>query len=170
MIARNETIFKWLLYAGAAALCFFIQSSILQRLEFWGVIPFVYPLLAAIPATYEGPLAGTIFSLAVGLVCDLILPGPIPCFYTLIFPLAGLCAGLIAQNWLPAGFFCSLVGSTIAFLLSGSFHCLLLWMVGKAAWEAGAFLALREFCVTAPLAVPVTALFRAVLQRTHLDD
>ena len=84
MIARNEIIFKWLLYAAATAACLLVQTGLLQRLEFWGVIPFLYPLLAAIPATYEGPLAGTIFSLVLGMVCDLLLPRPVPCLYTLI--------------------------------------------------------------------------------------
>lgn len=170
MIARNETIFKWLLYAGATALCFLLQEGLLQRLEFWGVIPFIYPLLAAIPATYEGPLAGTVFSLAVGFLCDLLLPGPIPCLHTLVFPLAGLCAGLVSQSWLPAGMLCSLVSAAAAFALTDGFHCLLLWMLGKAAWEAGAIVALREFCVTVPLIIPLTLLYRAVFQRTHLDD
>lgn len=170
MIARNETILKWLLYAAATALCLFLQGGVLQRVELWGVIPFLYPLLAVIPPTFEGPLAGTIFSLAVGAVCDLLLPGPIPCLYTLIFPLAGLCAGLLSQSWLPAGFLCSLTAAAIAFLLTDGFHCLLLWMAGKAAWEAGSMVALREFCVTAPLAVPVTLLYRAVFRRTHRDD
>ena len=86
MIARNETIFKWSLYAAATALCLLVQTGFLQRLEFWGVLPFLYPLLAAIPATYEGPLAGSIFSLCVGLVSDLLLPGPVPCLYTLMAP------------------------------------------------------------------------------------
>ena len=170
MIARNETIFKWSLYAAATALCLLVQTGLLQRLEFWGVIPFLYPLLAAIPATFQGPLAGTIFSLCVGLVCDLLLPGPIPCLYTLVFPLAGLCAGLLSQSWLPAGFLCSLVSAAAAFLLTDSFRCLILWMRGRAAWEAGAFVALREFCVTLPWSFPVTLLFRAVFRRTHPDD
>lgn len=170
MIARNETIFKWFLYAAATALCFLLQGGLLQRLTFWGVIPFLYPLLAAIPATYEGPLAGTVFSLAVGVVCDLLLPGPIPCLHTMVFPLAGLCAGLLSQSWLPAGFLCSLVSAAAAFVLTDSFRCLLLWMQGKAAWEAGAIVALREFCVTVPLVIPLTLLYRSVFRRTHLDD
>ena len=58
MIARNETIFKWSLYAAATALCLLVQGGLLQRLVLWGVIPFIYPLLAAIPATYEGPQIG----------------------------------------------------------------------------------------------------------------
>lgn len=170
MIARNETIFKWCLYAAATALCFLAQGGLLQRLEFWGVLPFLYPLLAAIPATFEGPLAGTIFSLAVGVLCDLLLPGPIPCLFTLIFPLAGLCAGLLSQSWLPSGLLCSLVSSAASFLLLDGFRCLLLWMTGKSAWEAGAVVMLREFCVTAPLILPLTFLYRAVYRRTHFDD
>ncbi len=170
MLARNETIFKWTLYAAAGLLCFLVQGALLQRLAFWGVIPFLYPLLAAIPAAYEGPFAGSVYALAVGVVCDLILPGPLPCFYTLIFPLAGLCAGLLSQGLLPAGFLCSLAAAAAAFLLTDGFHCLLLWMQGKTAWAAGASVLVREFCVTAPLCVPVTFLFRAVYRKTHLYD
>lgn len=169
MIARNETIFKWSLYAAATILCFLIQGSFLQRLEFWGVIPFIYPLLAAIPATFEGPLAGTIFSLCVGLAADLLLPGPVPCLYTIIFPLTGLCAGLLAKSWLPAGFLCSFVSAAAAFLLHGSFRCLILWMRGSAAWEAGALVMVREFCVAVPFVIPLTLLYRAVYRRTQLD-
>ncbi len=170
MLARNEIIFKWLLYAVATLLCFLVQGALLQRLEFWGVIPFLYPLLAAIPATFEGPFAGTVFSLCVGVVCDLTLPGPIPCLRALVFPLAGLCAGLLSQSLFPAGFLCSFVSAAIAFALTDGFHCLLLWMLGKAAWEAGALVALREFCVTAPLIIPLTLLYRSVYRRVHLDD
>lgn len=170
MIARNETIFKWTLYAAATALCLLVQTGLLQRFALWGVIPFLYPLLAAIPATYQGPLAGTIFSLCVGVVCDLLLPGPIPCLHTLIFPLAGLCAGLLAQGLLPAGFLCSLVSSAAAFLLTDSFRCLVLWMRGRGAWEAGALVMVREFCVAAPFIIPLTLLYRAVYRRTLLDD
>lgn len=170
MIARNETIFKWFLYAAATALCLLAQTGLLQRLEFWGVIPFLYPLLAAIPATFQGPLAGSVFSLCVGLVCDLLLPEPIPCLYTLVFPLAGLCAGLLARSWLPAGFLCSLISAAAAFLLTDSLRCLILWMRGHAAWEAGALVMVREFCVAAPFIIPLTLLYRSVFRRTCLDN
>ena len=45
MLARNETIFKWALYAGATAVFFLLQGAVLQRSTLWGVIPFVFPLL-----------------------------------------------------------------------------------------------------------------------------
>ena len=170
MLARNETIFKWALYAAAAALCFFVQAFVLQRFTVWGVIPFLYPALAAIPATYEGPVPGTVFALAMGVVCDLLLPEPLPCFYTLVFPLVGLCASLIAQSWLPAGFLCSLAVTALGFVLTGVFHCFLLWTREKAAWEAGAFVCCRELLVSLPLTIPATLLFSAVHRRTHLDD
>ena len=125
---------------------------------------------AAIPASYEGPVPGTAFALAVGVVCDLLLPEALPCFYTLVFPLVGLCAALISQSWLPAGFLCSLAVSALGFLCTGAFHCLLLWVRDKAAWGSGAFVCLREMVVSLPLAIPVTLLFLTVYRRTHLDD
>ena len=170
MLARNETIFKWFLYAAAAVLCLTVQGALLQRITIWGVIPFLCPLLAAIPATQESPTAGTIFALSVGIACDLLLPAPIPCFYTLVFPTVGLFSSLLSQGLLRPGLLCSLAAAAIAFALTDSFACFVLWSRGKPAWESGASVALREFCVTAPLVVPVTLLFRAVFNRTHSDD
>ena len=170
MLARNETIFKWALYTAATLLCFLVQGLILQRFTLWGVIPFLYPVLPAVVATYEGPVAGAIYGIAVGVACDSLLPGPIPCFYTLVFPLLGLCGALISQSLLPAGFLCSLVVSAIGFLMTDVFHCFLLWAAGRSVWSTGLFLMLREFCVTAVWTLPVTLLFSAVFRRTRFDD
>ncbi len=170
MLARNETIFKWTLYAAAAVLCFVAQGAVLQRCALWGVIPFLYPAIAAVPATWESPAEGTAFALGVGLISDLLLPGPLPCFYTLLFTLAGLCAGLLAQSALPAGFGCSALSTVIAFLLTGLAGCTLLWFRGKTAWGPGMWVAARECLVTLPLTIPMTVLFRAVHRRVHRDD
>ena len=170
MLARNETIFKWLLYALAGVLCLWVQTALLQRITLWGVIPFLYPLLATIPATFEGPLAGTVFALAVGVTCDLLLPDAFPCLYTLVFPLAGLCAGLLSRSLLPAGFFCSLSAAAAAFFFTDTFRCFLLWIDRKAAWGAGFSVMAREFLITAPLLIPMTALFRAVCRKAHEND
>lgn len=170
MLARNEIIFKWTLYSLAALVCLLFQGAVLQRITLWGVMPFLCPLLAAIPATWERPSSGTVFAIAVGIVCDLSLPAPIPCFYTLVFPLAGLLSSLLSHSLLRPGHLCSLACAAIAFALTDLFACFVLWSRGKAAWESGAFLALREFCVTLPWAIPVTALFGAVFRRTHPDD
>lgn len=166
MVARNALIFKWTLYALAALLCLVVQGVFLQRLTVWGVIPFLYPLLAVIPATYEGPTAGTVFALAAGVVCDLLLPDAFPCLYTLLFPAAGLLAGLLSRSVLRAGFLCSLAGSAAAFLLLDLFRCLLLRTGQQGVWAAGCSIMAREFLITAPLIIPVTLLFRAVHRRT----
>ena len=90
MTPRQETIHKWGLYALATLLCCVGQGLVLQYVTVLGVFPFIYPILAAVVSTLEGPLSGMVYSLALGVVCDLTISSPIPCFYTLIFPLSGL--------------------------------------------------------------------------------
>ena len=170
MLVRNEIIIKWTIYAAATALWFLVQGAFCQRITIWGVIPFLYPMLAAIPATFETPVPATIFALCLGVVCDILLPDAMPCLYTLIFPVVGLCASSLAQSLLPAGFLCSLVVTAVAFLLTDLFRCFLLAMNGVSAWSTGMFLLLREFLVTAPLLIPVTLLYRAVFRKTHVYD
>ena len=143
MLARNETIFKWALYAGATAVFFLLQGAVLQRITLWGVIPFVFPILVAVLGMYEGPLPASVYALT---------------------------AALISQSLLPAGFLCGVVTSVLSFLLTDAFHCVVLWAGGKAAWAAGAQVFLREVCVSILLVVPVVLLFSAVFRRTHLDD
>ena len=170
MLARSATIIKWVLYALAGLACTVVQAAVLQRFTLWGVIPFLYPLIAALPATFEGPDAGTVYALAAGVLCDLLLPSPIPCFYTLIFPLVGLSAGLLSQSLIPAGYLCSAVASLPAYLLTGVFHCIVLWATGHAAWTAGLSVTLRELCVSLPWSLPMAWLFRKVYRRVHIDD
>ena len=170
MLARSATLIKWVLYALAGLACTVVQAAVLQRFTLWGVIPFLYPLIAALPATFEGPAAGTVYALAAGVLCDLLLPSPIPCFYTLIFPLVGLSAGLLSQSLIPAGYLCSAVASLPAYLLTGVFHCIVLWATGHAAWTAGLSVTLRELCVSLPWSLPMAWLFRKVYRRVHIDD
>ena len=80
MLARSDTIIKWILYALAGLVWAVVQAAVLQRFTFWDVIPFLYPLIAAIPATFEGPTAGTVYARAAGVFCDLLRPSPLPCF------------------------------------------------------------------------------------------
>lgn len=170
MLARSATIFKWTLYTLAGLVWVVVQAAFLQRVTIWGVIPFLYPLIAALPATFEGPTAGTVYALAAGVFCDLLLPSPIPCFYTLIFPLVGLSAGLLSQSLIPAGYLCSAAASLPAYLLTGVFHCIVLWATGHAAWTAGLSVTLRELCVSLPWSLPMAWLFRRVYLRVHVDD
>ena len=78
MLARNEIMIKWSLYAAAAALCLLAQGAIFQRITLWGVFPFLYPLLAVIPATYESPVAGTVFARASAWCVTCFCRAPLP--------------------------------------------------------------------------------------------
>ncbi len=167
MIVRSALMYKWTLYGLAAALCMAVQGMVLHRFHLWGVIPFLYPLLASIPASFEDPFHGTSLSLGLGVVCDLILPDRLPCFYTLTFPLTGLASSLLGRELLP-GYLCSYAVSALAFLMNGFFHCL---FSGFPYWTAGAELSARECLVTVPFFAPIlTALFRAVAERTRYEE
>ncbi|MFR1422197.1 MAG: hypothetical protein ACLSSX_02905 [Dysosmobacter sp.] len=170
MLARSATIFKWTLYTLAGLVWAVVQAAFLQRVTIWGVIPFLYPLIAALPATFEGPAAGTVYALACGVFCDLLLPSSIPCFYTLILPLVGLAAGLLSQSLIPAGYLCSAAAALPAYLLTGIFHCIVLWAQGHPAWGAAMSVTLRELCVSLLWSLPMTWLFRRVYLRVHVDD
>ena len=170
MLARNEIILKWLIYTAATAVWFLVQGAFCQRITLWGVIPFLYPMLAAIPATFEAPVPATVFALCLGVVCDILLPGAVPCLYTLIFPVIGLCSSLLAQSLLHPGMLCSLAVTAVAFVLTDLFRCFLLAAGGASPWGTGLSILVREFLVTAPLLIPVTALYRAVYKRTHIYD
>ena len=170
MLARSATIFKWTLYTLAGLVWAVVQAAFLQRVTIWGVIPFLYPLIAALPATFEGHAAGTVYALACGVFCDLLLPSSIPCFYTLILPLVGLAAGLLSQSLIPAGYLCSAAAALPAYLLTGIFHCIVLWAQGHPAWGAAMSVTLRELCASLLWSLPMTWLFRRVYLRVHVDD
>ena len=170
MLARSATIFKWTLYTLAGLVWAVVQAAFLQPVTVWGVIPFLYPLIAALPAIFEGPAAGTVYALACGVFCDLLLPSSIPCFYTLILPLVGLAAGLLSQSLIPAGYLCSAAAALPAYLLTGIFHCIVLWAQGHPAWGAAMSVTLRELCVSLLWSLPMTWLFRRVYLRVHVDD
>lgn len=170
MLARNETIIKWGLYAAVSLLGALAQGVLGQSITLLGVIPFLFPLFAAIPATYEASAPGTAFALAVGVFCDLLLPAPLPCFYTLVFPLVGLFSALLSESILPAGYLCSAVASAFGFFLTGLFHIFLLWMDGKAPASAAFRTMVLEFLITLPAVFPMTAMYRWIYRKTHLDN
>lgn len=170
MLVRSETFIKWLLYGLAALLCCAVQSFMLQRIIFWGSFPFLYPVLAAVLSMLEGPISGTVFSLILGVLCDLALPGPIPCLYTLIFPLAGLVSALIAQGWIKGGLLCALVSSLFALVMTDTFQMVVLLLQGKAIWPAAPILMLKETALTLPFVFLVYLLLQAVFRKCHRYD
>ena len=125
MLARSATIFKWTLYTLAGLVWAVVQAAFLQRVTIWGVIPFLYPLIAA---------------------------------------------GLLSQSLIPAGYLCSAAAALPAYLLTGIFHCIVLWAQGHPAWGAAMSVTLRELCASLLWSLPMTWLFRRVYLRVHVDD
>lgn len=170
MLARTATVVKWTLFCLAGVFFMVLQNLFLNRITILGVIPFLYPLIVAVPATMEGSLFGSAYGLILGIFCDLLLPVPIPCFFVLIFPFVGFCAGLLSRNLLPVGLLCSLLAAIAAFLLTDLFHILILWAQNKLVLQAAAWITLREFCVSVPLILILTPLYSLISRYIHRDD
>lgn len=88
----------------------------------------------------------------------------------MILPLVGLAAGLLSQSLIPAEYLCSAAAALPAYLLTGIFHCIVLWAQGHPAWGAAMSVTLRELCVSLLWSLPMTWLFRRVYLRVHVDD
>lgn len=170
MLARSATIFKWTLYTLAGLVWAVVQAAFLQRVTIWGVIPFLYPLIAALPATFEGPAAGH---------------GLRPCLWRFLRPAAPLLHSLLLHLDSPpcgprrrtavpesdpsrVSLLCR--RGSAAYLLTGIFHCIVLWAQGHPAWGAAMSVTLRELCVSLLWSLPMTWLFRRVYLRVHVDD
>ena len=85
----------------------------LGQIRVRGLTPFLYPILPAVVASYEGPRRGAVFALILGLICDQLVVGPFEGFYTLIFTFIALLSALIGENLLSPGFLCALTVSAL---------------------------------------------------------
>ena len=169
MLVRNEVIFKWFLYALAAVLCLFVQTALLQRIHVWGVIPFLYPLLPAIVAMYEGRRRGPVFALALGVVCDAMLHGPLQGFFTILFPAVALFAAVMGENFLSPGFFCCLFVSAAALLATGGMRILVQILSGGGYLALMARITVGETLLTLPAMLVVMPLYRTIHRRCASD-
>lgn len=162
---QRDMFFKWLYYAGATLLLVLVQSLVLNRICVWGVHPFLPPLIAAITAMLEGPGEGAAFAGVFGLLCDLTMPGIIPCFYTLAFLAAALLAAVIAKRFLSQGFLCAVLCASLSLLVTDLLHTLLLTFRQGVELTAALSLTGREAAVTVVLSPLVYLLLRSVHNR-----
>ena len=63
MLPKSYIILKWTVYALATLLLFCLQYLVLGQVRVMGLAPFVYPILPAVVASYEGPRRGAVFGL-----------------------------------------------------------------------------------------------------------
>lgn len=165
MLPKSYIIAKWTVYALATLLLFGLQHLILGHITILGASPFLYPMLPVLVSSYEGLRRGSVFSLALGVVCDMLLTAPFDGFFTIIFTLIGIIAALISENLLSPGWLCGFVvslvglGGTVAarlvlYLLSGELRPLLMGQ-----------LALTECIITLPALFCALPLYRWIHRR-----
>ena len=169
MQPKSYIIFKWTVYALATCLLLGLQSLILDHVRVMGLTPFLYPLLPAIVSIYEGSRRGPVFSLVLGAVCDLMLSGPFHGFFALAFTLTALAASRIAESLLTPGFFCGLLVSALALLLTGGLRILVQVLSGGGYLELMTRIALGEALITFPAVLIVFPLYRAVHRRCAIE-
>ena len=117
MNLTQTTALKWTFYALAAAALFFLRRLLLGSMTFFGVIPFLPPVILAVMASFELPRSAVIAGIVFGALCDLVLPAPFACLYTIAFTLAALLISTVVSNLLQQGFARALLSTVLTFLL-----------------------------------------------------
>lgn len=161
--------YRWLFYGLGAALFLVLQALVLSRVRFWGVHPFLPPVLVAVAAAWEDRQEGICAAAVFGLLCDLTMTPPIPCFYMLTFLVIAFLSGLVAKRWILPGFFCALAVSVAAIVINGAAQALVLSFRGIHDPRAAVSIIGRELLLTAPLIPFVFLLFRRIHRRFPAD-
>lgn len=169
MLPKSYIITKWTVYTLATLLMAALQHLLLDRISLWGVTPFIYPMLPALVASYEGLHRGSKFALVTGFLCDLLIAGPFEGFYTVIFTLIGILAALIGENLLSPGWLCGfsvaamglglvIISRLLLHLLSGSLRPLLMGRI-----------ALTEIAISLPVLLVALPIYRWIHSRCAAD-
>lgn len=169
MMPKSYLIFKWTVYSLATLALFALQYLVLDNIQVLGLTPFLYPVLPAVAASYEGLRRGSVFALAVGLVCDLLLPGPFEGFFAIAFTLAALIAALIAENLLSPGFLCGLAVSAVSLGITAGMRLAVQFLSGGGYLGLMSRMALVETLITLPAILVVVPVYLLIHDRCASD-
>lgn len=161
MSPAQTNALKWSFYALACLLLVFLKRLLLGSITFWGAIPFLPPVLLAVVASLEEMRPAVLFGIVFGAACDLSLPAPFPCLYTLAFTLSALFVSALARSLLQPGFPRALMVTVLTILVVDCFNTGALAVRGDAS-AAMLSLCLRETLVSCPLLLPVYPLLRVI--------
>ena len=161
MNLTQTTALKWTFYALAAAALFFLRRLLLGSMTFFGVIPFLPPVILAVMASFELPRSAVIAGIVFGALCDLVLPAPFACLYTFTF--AALLISTVVSNLLQQGFARALLSTVLTFLLVDLLQAFaLLPRSGSTAILPMLHLFARETVLSCLLLLPVYPALRAI--------
>ena len=166
---QGNLFYRWLFYALAVAVLMAVQALVLNGLRVWGVHPFLPPVLVGAVSAWEDRQESLCAAAVFGLLCDLLTPAVIPCFYTLSFAAAALLTGLIAKRLMMPGFLCSAVSALLALLLNSILYALFLSYGHTVPFSAAALLTVKELLLSLPLILPVYLLLRPIHLRFRAE-
>ena len=163
MNVRQTAALKWTFYALAALLLCFLRRLMLGSMLFWGVLPFLPPVLLATEASLEQPKPAVLSGIVFGALCDLVLPTSFPCLYTLAFTLASLLTATVMSSLLQKGLARAFFSSVLTFAIVDLFKILfLLPRSGSTAIVPMLSLFARETALSCVLLLPVYPALRAI--------
>lgn len=122
MTRRDHTI-KWLIYALGALPVWLMETTVFNRLPFFGIIPVLLPLAAVAAALFEGARSGAVYGLCLGVVADAIYPGP-PGGMILALAVIGWLTGVLGQYRVRQTYVGYLLCSAVGMLLLEVGHVL----------------------------------------------
>ena len=169
MLPKSYTVFKWAVYAAATLLMCAMQSVVLNHVRVLGLTPFLYPVLPALVAMFEGSRPGAVVALAFGLYCDQLVPEPFPGFFALIFPAAAIAAAWVAERLTSRGFLCALIVSSLGLLLTGALRLFVQLLSGGQYMGLMARMVVEEGLLTLPALLAAVPLYRTIYRRCGAD-
>lgn len=133
MERRMLIVLRWVLYALGAVLALVLQQSVFARLPVLGAAACLMPVAAALVAMREGPEAGGLFGLGLGLLWCLsgVRYGPM---YIALLALAGVLVGGLCRDYFRCGVLPALVLALVALAVCEVPVLLLLLYLGKAGF------------------------------------
>lgn len=169
MLPKSYRVFKWVVYAIATLLMCALQSLVGNNVRVLGVAPFLYPVLPAVVAMFEGARPGAVFGLVLGVLCDLLVPAPFRGFFSIAFPSAAVLAGGIAGRLLSRGFLCALVASSAGLLAVCALRMAVQILSGGQYLGLMARISVEETLLTLPAVLVVLPVYRAVFRKCAAD-
>ena len=169
MQPKSYRVFKWVVYALATALLCAFHAMFFSNIRVLGLTPFLYPVLPAVVAMFEGSRPGAVFALALGALCDLLVPAPFRGFFAIIFPVIAILSGAVAERLTSRGVLCALIVSSLGLLATGAFRMLIEVLSGGQYLGLMARILLGETLLTLPALLIVLPLYRMVFRRCAAD-
>ena len=148
---RRDYVYKWLSYTLVSLLFILVQCFGLVHLRVWGVHPFIFPVLVSTVAALETAHESAIYTLALGLLMDLTMPGVLPCFYTVAFLVVFVATQLLSAKVLSWPFFCCMLCGALSIVCADLLNMLFLKAYADYSLKTALLLTGKELLLTVPL-------------------